>query len=143
MLFSAVTSTVLFSILNGWGGQNVIVEILDIALLVCKYSIIQISYASIVVILSLLIQNGALIIILYFGLSLVESIVSSMFQMFAQKSTVFNVLSFAFPSTYMYEFPLMKISDNTFLLSMISILTYVLLTVIIGCTIMKRKDIRV
>lgn len=63
--------------------------------------------------------------------------------MFAQKSTVFNVLSFAFPSTYMYEFPLMKISDNAFLLSMISILTYVLLTVIIGCTIMKRKDIRV
>lgn len=143
MLFSAVTSTVLFSILNGWGGQNVFVEILDITLLVCKYSIIQISYASIIVILSLLIQNGALIVILYFGFSLVESIISSMFQMLSQKSTVFNIISFAFPSTYMYEFPIMKITDNVFFFSTLSIFTYILLTVIIGCTVMKRKDIRV
>lgn len=142
MLFSALTSTILFSVLNGWGSQNIYVDIINIVLLVFKYSIIQISYASIIVVLSLMIQNGALIIILYFGLSLVESIVSSMFQMLAPKSSMFNALSYVFPSTYMYEFPLMKISDNGFVFSAISISAYVILTVIIGCTIMKRRDIR-
>ncbi len=142
MLFSALTSTVLFSIINGWGSQNVFVDIINIISLVFRYSAIQISYASIVVVLSLMIQNGALIIILYFGLSLVESIVSSMFQMLAPKSNMFNALSYIFPSTYMYEFPLMKISDNGFVFSAISISVYVVLTVIIGCTIMKRRDIR-
>ena len=143
MLFSALTSTILFSIINGWGSQNVFADIINIILLVFKYSVIQISYASIVVVLSLMIQNGALIIILYFGLSLVESIVSSMFQILAPKSSMFNALSYVFPSTYMYEFPLMKISDKGFVFSAISISAYVVLTVIIGCTIMKRRDIRV
>lgn len=139
---SAIFSTVLFTIINGWGSSTILLDVLNIVSIVIRLSIVQIAYASVIVLLALFIESGAMIIGLYLGLSLAESIVASIFQMLGRKVSIYNILSYIFPSSYMYAFPQMALSDGNFVGALISLASYIILTMLIGSLIMKRKDIK-
>jgi len=80
MSFLACCSTIFFFLFRGWGSNTVVVDILKVLYSVVISSLHQISYASVVILLTLYIYNDALIVLLYFGLSLVESIFAYLFR---------------------------------------------------------------
>lgn len=137
MIFSAVFTSIIFTVINGWGTIKIFESLLNLVFLATKFSLFQISYASITILLSLYINNSALVVIVYFGSSIVESIFASIIQVITSNNKSISGLTYIFPSNYSN---LLSTNETSYFLgAMISIFFYILITIIIGSIVFPKR----
>lgn len=143
MLFLASSSTIIYAIFRGWGGDNIFLDISRILYYVCISALHQVSYASVIILLTLFIYNDALIVLLYFGLSLVESIIASLLLGLADKVGALAWIAYAFPSTYSFDLTSLPIAAGKLTAALVAMSVYILLTLVLGSAIFQKRDITV
>lgn len=137
----AIFTTIVATIMYGWGTSFSILQILNILFIALRIGLSHIAYAGISIVLSLIIHSEAIIVILYFAISVVENLLLSTVSSLQSTSYAFYYLGYIFPSTYMDEFSSMHLSGDMILYSFISIALYCILTIVVGTVWFNRFDI--
>ncbi len=140
-LFMAVFTTLVATIMYGWGTEFSIMQILNILFIALRVGISHVSYSGLAIVLSILIHNETIIVISYFAISILENILLSTVATLQSKSYAFYYLGYIFPSTYMDEFSSMQLSSDMIIYSFISIALYCILTIVVGTIWFNRFDI--
>ena len=139
----ALFATSITTIINGWGKNFEFFQLCLIFLVSLRISIIYILYGTILILLSLFIHNTVLIVIIHFGISIVESMFISIIDavIAAHNSKVLYYLSFIFPSKYMSDFAKVDIKTETLILGLSVSLLSIIILYITSLNIFLKKDI--
>lgn len=143
MFFLAGSSTIVFAIFRGWGSDSIFLDISRILYYVIISAWQQISYASVIILLTLYIYNDALIVLLYFGLSLIESIIASVLVSLSRHVKALTLIAYAFPSSYSHKLTALPVQSGKFAAAVTAMTVSILLTLVLGSTIFKKRDITV
>ena len=138
MIYSAILSTVEYTLISGWGSSFSLIQIIHIFMMAILVAFAQIAYSGMTILLSAVIHNSATLVVIYFSASLVESFFSS-FCIYLNESgftllgiPIFKHLSYIFPSTYLYNLTRIHFSGATLILILIPLVCYILITIVVG-----------
>lgn len=132
-------STLLFTIVNGWGVRFSLIQIVNIIIAIFKMAIVQLAYATFPIILSFVIYNSAVIVAVLFGSSLGGSVIISFISRI--NSNLINAVSFIFPDRYMLQFIQVTTDSKILLGGILSIIFNILLTIGISITLFRKANI--
>lgn len=137
----ALTSTVIAMCANGWGIDFHVSQIVDILMLILRVSLVQIASASLMIIISLYLHNDAAIVILYFVLSLIESIITAFVSRIEVSNIVLRFLISSMPSNCVDGFQMMIVNESTIVCGLFYTLSSMSLCIFLGSWIINRRDI--
>ena len=105
LLFSfAAFSTLLATVINGWGTDVFLLELGGILLLVLKMSFFQLSLAGMTLMVGFIAKQESWVILSYFAISLLESIIASILVNLGSANQFLGTMSNLFPTVYAFSF---------------------------------------
>lgn len=144
--FCAFLCTLEFTLLYGWGEYFSIVQVLKLLFVVCLVSAAEIAYTGLTIILSTIIHSSSLVVVIYFGVTIVESMFSSVFVALSEHTKgslpfpIFEYISYWFPSSYLYDLSKLEIRLDSTVAMIVPIVFYIAVTVIIGSSLFKKVE---
>lgn len=141
MALCAVISTFFFTFINGWGEKNVFPVLLKLCSTVFLSALLKVTYASTTIFFSLFLHNGAAIILVYFGSSILESMFASLMLSLSAGNKLFSWLAYIFPSYYMNSILEQGVESPLFVGAILSMTIYVIFTLLLGSFVFQKRDI--
>ena len=141
VFFSAVFITSAVTVVNGWGANFDFRQVSEIFGLCIRIILMQISTASLCVVLSLFIHNDAIIVILYFASSLVESIITSLISRIEIKSGVSEFLVSSLPSNCTDTFQSLSVTSTELWNGSFCVCISIILCLTLGVAFIRKIDI--
>lgn len=143
MQFSASAVNVgLCSLLNGWGTSFEFKQIIDLLFLTLNCSLMHIATGSATILLALILRSEALVVISFFALSIIESVVASILRIGGNNSVFFATIAKLFESNYSAGLFVLPTDGNLIHYMYLSVFINVGLSICIGILICKKRELK-
>ncbi len=138
---SGLVSAVLSTVVNKWGPQFHIIQVLRLISTLSLIAFSQIAFSTIPILIALIVQSEALVVILYFVWSLIESILASVMNGAVAKHESMQWIAKLFFTNFSSSIESLNIDKSILPYAAISIVCSIIACLTIGTSIFSRKEL--